>query len=333
VIDNWIDFCLSDLEPAVCAWIYPILGLQEPDPEMTPKAQQHTRALLQHINGALASTGFLCGSQLTLADVSVFSTLVLPFRMVFDDAFLAEFEAFRTWFAGIAERAEVAGVWGKIHRCRVSHPVPEPRQKREKAPAKKPAQPKKKEEGKAKPEPKKKEEEKKAAAPAAAPAKKPQNPLELLPPSPFVMDTWKKLYSNNPVDYSMEEFWKIFDKEGWSLWKLRYDKLEDECTVVYMTNNQVKGFLQRMEAFRKWSFGYMGIYGDEPNLDIKGVFLWRGQEIAQELKDHPQFEYFSPQKLDPDSAETRALVNEYWSKTNEGDMVEGAKHQDGHVWK
>jgi glutathione S-transferase len=30
-IDNWMDFCLTDLDPAVCLWIYPILGLQEPD--------------------------------------------------------------------------------------------------------------------------------------------------------------------------------------------------------------------------------------------------------------------------------------------------------------
>jgi hypothetical protein len=35
-----------------------------------------------------------------------------------------------------------------------------------------------------------------------------------------------------------------------------------------------------MESFRKWSFGYLGIYGDEPDLEIMGMFMWRGQDIA-----------------------------------------------------
>jgi len=30
---------------------------------------------------------------------------------------------------------------------------------------------------------------------------------------------------------------------------------------------------------RKYSIGTMGIYGDEPTLDIKGVWLWRGTGI------------------------------------------------------
>jgi len=25
-IDNWIDLSLTELEPAICSWIYPILG-------------------------------------------------------------------------------------------------------------------------------------------------------------------------------------------------------------------------------------------------------------------------------------------------------------------
>jgi elongation factor 1-gamma len=101
------------------------------------------------------------------------------------------------------------------------------------------------------------------------------------------MDTWKKLYSNNPKDYAMEEFWKMFDKEGWSLWKLHYEKMEGECEKVYMTKNLVGGFQQRMESFRKYSFGYLGIYGEEPNLEIKGVYMWRSKGIPQELVDHP----------------------------------------------
>ena len=31
----------------------------------------------------------------------------------------------------------------------------------------------------------------------------------------------------------------------------------------------------------------MGVYGEEPSLEIKGVFLWRGTEIPQAMADHP----------------------------------------------
>jgi hypothetical protein len=56
---------------------------------------------------------------MTLADVAVFSSLVFPFRMVFDDKFLKGFPKFVDWFTGIAAREEVLASWGKIHRCRV----------------------------------------------------------------------------------------------------------------------------------------------------------------------------------------------------------------------
>lgn len=46
-----------------------------------------------------------------------------------------------------------------------------------------------------------------------------------------------------------------------------------------MTRNLANGFLQRLEHFRKYTIGSWGVYGEEPNLDIKGLFLWRGTEI------------------------------------------------------
>lgn len=41
-----------------------------------------------------------------------------------------------------------------------------------------------------------------------------------------------------------------------------------------------RGFLQRMDPhFRKWAFGVHGVYGEEPDLQIRGAWLWRGLEI------------------------------------------------------
>jgi len=42
----------------------------------------------------------------------------------------------------------------------------------------------------------------------------------------------------------------------------------------------------------------LGVYGEEPNLEIKGVFMWRGTEKAFEITDHPSYEYHFFRKMD-----------------------------------
>lgn len=88
-----------------------------------------------------------------------------------------------------------------------------------------------------------------------------------------------------------------------------------------------------MEAMRKYSFGYLGIYGDEPDLEIVGCFFWRGLAIPQEMIDHPQFEYYKTRQLDSENAEDRALVEDYWCNVAEDTVIEGRKWQNGKCWK
>ena len=56
-----------------------------------------------------------------------------------------------------------------------------------------------------------------------------------------------------------------------SFWKIEYEKYTGEGEKLYMTRNLAAGFLQRLETFRKYSFGTWGVYGDEPNLEIRGI--------------------------------------------------------------
>jgi len=158
--------------------------------------------------------------------------------MVFDAKFMNGFKNIKRWFDSIKGLEEVHSVWGYIFDCRAVHPFPEPRQKKEPVPK---GQPKKA----AKPAAPKKAAPKKEEAKEETPAlpKKPVNPLDLLPETPLILDEWKKLYSNNPVEETLPAFWKMFDKEGWSIWKVDYEKIEGECEKVYMTNNMLNGFL------------------------------------------------------------------------------------------
>ena len=61
----------------------------------------------------------------------------------------------------------------------------------------------------------------------------------------------------------------------------------------------LEGFIQRLEGFKKYSFGRFCMLGEEPSLEIKGVLLIRGSDInVQELKDHPQMEYMQARQMD-----------------------------------
>lgn len=94
--------------------------------------------------------------------------------------------------------------------------------------AKKPAQAKEPAKPKTKDEPKK-ETKKDALKPKAeepdegegAPKPKPKDPLDLLPPCKMILDEWKRLYSNTKSNFrevSIEEFWDMYDPEGYSVW-------------------------------------------------------------------------------------------------------------------
>jgi len=70
-----------------------------------------------------------------------------------------------------------------------------------------------------------------------------------------------------------------------------YQKYEGEGTVDYLTANLMNGFIRNIDHFRKYAFAGYGVYCTSGNYDIKGVWLWRGNEIPEEWKEHQSFEY------------------------------------------
>ncbi len=91
-----------------------------------------------------------------------------------------------------------------------------------------------------------------------------------------------------------------------------------------MTKNLMDGFMQRIEHFRNYTMSRHCVLGEEPSLEIKGLWLWRGTEVPFEMKDHPQFEYYTCTRLDHTNEAHRNLVEEYWigkdDESNVGDM-------------
>jgi elongation factor 1-gamma len=136
-------------------------------------------------------------------------------------------------------------------------------------------------------------EEKKAPKVVAQVAAKPKevavkvkDNVESLPPTPFVIYDYKTFLVNHPDKggVGMDESYKQIDWDGWSYWFFHYEKFGKEGQVLFSTNNLVTGFLSRAEHTSKYTFARHGVFGEEPNLEVMGVWLCRGpKEIPDGL--------------------------------------------------
>lgn len=167
-------------------------------------------------------------------------------------------------------------------------------------------------------EEKKKAAKAKAAAPKAEVVKveKKKDNVESLPPSSFNVYDFKTEFVNSTdkKGAGVDSWYKQLDWEGWSFWHFHYEKYGNEGKLLHVTNNLLTGFLSRADHTTKYCFARMGVFGEEPELDIMGIWLVRGQEIPDGLaKEHPQFEYYKSRKLDPrNKKEDDALVRAYF---------------------
>ncbi|NWX37306.1 EF1G factor, partial [Notiomystis cincta] len=67
--------------------------------------------------------------------------------------------------------------------------------------------------------------------------------LSLCPsvPSPFVLDEFKRKYSNeDTLAVALPHFWEHFDREGWSLWYCQY-RYPEELSQTFMSCNLITG--------------------------------------------------------------------------------------------
>jgi len=125
----------------------------------------------------------------------------------------------------------------------------------------------------------------------AAPKKeaKAKNPLDLLPKSKFDLEEWKRTYSNEDTrPTALNWLWENFDGEGFSFSFCDYNYPEDN-SKAFMCANLVAGWMQRCDPVRKYGMGSMLVFGEDGTapLEISAVWIFRGQEVPQEMKETP----------------------------------------------
>ena len=318
-VRQWMDFASFELGDCAQKIVYPIFGWKPYCKESADEANIRLREFMKALDQQVKGKRYAFGEELTLADIALFRHLKYFFQLVFPKGLREKvFPNVNDWFLRVLNTPETDKVYGKVLLC--NQPVkPYICEKKEEK-----HEDKKKEKKEEKKAEKKEEEEKKEEKP-----KKKQNPLDLLPPSKLELETFKRAFLNNKdKEDAMKKFWEIYDPEGYSLWHLEYQNLPTECKVLFRTSNSKGMFLQKCDALRRYAFATHGVYGVEDDYKIRGLWMFRGKEIPQEMKDNDLYEYITFRKLDHTKEEDRKLVHDYWTKVNETDEVEGRKCAD-----
>nr|APB08586.1 elongation factor 1-gamma [Rhododendron molle] len=310
LIDQWIDFASLEIDANLGNWFRPRMGRAVYLPPAEEAAISALKRALGALNTHLASNTYLVGHSVTLADIIMTMNLYFGFTRLMTKSFTSEFPHVERYFWTMVNQPNFSKILGEVKQTEQVPPVTS---------TKKPSEPKETAKSKPKDEPKK--EAKKAPAKPKeeaveeeeAPKPKPKNPLDLLPPSKMILDDWKRLYSNTKTNFrevAIKGFWDMYDPEGYSLWFCDY-KYNDENTVSFVTLNKVGGFLQRMDLARKYSFGKMLVIGSEPPFKVKGLWLFRGQEVPQFIIDECyDMELYDWKKVDISNEDQKERVNQ-----------------------
>jgi elongation factor 1-gamma len=251
-----------------------VFGWGDMSKETQDYAVKQLKDTLKVANKHLEGKTYLVGSNITLADFELFAIVRFLYTLIIVEEVAKNLLPNVTaWFHNLASNEHLLKTYGRSLICKVPQKAPKIDKPKE--------EPKKKEE----PKPKAEKEAGADGDDDETPKKKKINPLDTLPPSTFVLDDWKREFLNAPDRKAvMDEFWGKYDPTGYSLWWMQYQKLPSEGKILFKTNNSSNIFLQQCDTIRKYTFATHGVYGEEGNYDIRGVWMWRGTDIPQEVK-------------------------------------------------
>jgi len=336
---QWINFADGEILPASCTWVFPCLGIMQYNKQATDRAKEDIKKALKVLNDHLLTRTYLVGERISQADISVCCTLLQLYEHVLEPAFREPYSNVTRWFATLINQPEFKAVIGDFKLCENMAQFDAKKFAEFQSKAKDSGKDSKKGGGEKKEKPQKvKEEKPKKEEPEPEDdlgdfeaAAKPKDPFEKFPKGTLNMDDFKRVYSNEEVTVSIPYFWEKFDKENFSLWYCEY-KFPKELTLVFMSCNLITGMFQRLDKMRKNAFGSVILFGADNSSTISGVWAWRGHELAFDLSPDWQVDYesYSWKKLDPNTEDTKKLVNEYFSWS--GDFG-GKKFNQGKIFK
>jgi len=304
LVDQWVAFVDSDIARYNYLILQLVRGAINPyNKPIHNLFQERLTSALNILERHLAAHTFLASERITLADITLAAELQSALSTTVDAALRGQLPNLLRHFETIVNQPNLASVFGSTSFVeKALQYTPPPKEKKEKAPPA-PAQPK------AEKKPKKEDDDDDDDDKPYEEAPKEKNPLDLLPKSTFNLEDWKRAYSNKVTrgaGGSLEWFYQNFDKEGFSIWRVDF-KYNEELTQTFMSSNQIGGFFNRLEASRKYLFGSVGVLGTTNNSIITGALVARGPEIKPVVEVAPDWESYTYERINLDSAEQKAF--------------------------
>lgn len=317
-IIRWQSFANSDLLPNIAYVFQSLKGDKPYIKKFVDDASGKVDQFVDVFEERLRDHTFLATEDISLADILSATAFTRGFNYLFGTQWRKEHPSIVRWFKTVIASDILKDEFKDFEF--IDQPLKYNPPKKEKK-----EQPKKKEEAK----------EKKAEKPSEpVQEKKPKHPLELLGKPTFVLDEWKRKYSNEDTrPVALPWFWEHYNPEEYSLWKVEY-KYNDELTLTFMSNNLIGGFFNRLTASTKYMFGAMVVYGENNNNGIIGAFMVRGQDNVPAFDVAPDWESYSYTKLDPTNEDDKEFVNNMWA-WDKPVVVNGENKEivDGKVFK
>ena len=330
-IMQWVEFANCEINQCNRNIIYPIFGWEELNKEDYNRDNNKIKEYLKNIEKELEKNEYIIGNQLTLADISLFAKL--RFLMMFH---LPEqmrnklTPKLNKWFEKIMNSKEAIKAYGRTVLCKTpmkpfAGKVNKNKAENEKKEKK---EDKAEEKEKNKKDKNKQQKEKEPYVPGLLELPRfnikeiENNPLDSLSPSKFDLSKFKNEFLNSSdKKSSINNFWTIFDKDGYSIWYIEYNNTSNECITLFRTCVIKGDILEQLKYFKKYCFGVLGAYGGNGNYKIKGCMVWRGNDIPEEIKNINCFKKMSFKKLDCNEQKNKELVEEFWTKIDEKDKV------------
>lgn len=338
-IDQWMYWGESQLLPNVLALVLSSVSIAKVNEENEAQVKAEFLAQLAVLSNVLLDRTFLVGERLSLADISIAFDLFPAYQYVLGEEARSRIANVTRWFLSVMNQPGIKDVLGSEPKLikepakfnendykLIQEKLASTQKLAKQQPTKQDKKAQKKEENK------EEIEEADAADEALASQPKFVDPLAALPAGSFVMDGFKRVYSNeDTATKAIPYFWENFDPENYSIWYGEY-KYPEELKAVFMSCNLITGMFQRLEKLKKHAFASVCLFGADNNSSISGVWIWRGQKLAFEQSPDWQVDYdvYEWKKLDPKSDDHKKLVNEYlmW----EGSFG-GKKFNQGKIFK
>ncbi|KNH08061.1 elongation factor-1 gamma [Perkinsela sp. CCAP 1560/4] len=274
-VDQWLDFVSNEVEPAAKVLIGLHSGFLPKNKEQEEAAWNSLLDVLKALDQQLEVRTFLVGERITLADISLASLLEEFLRVCMNPEKLRELVCLLRYVDTIVNQPNFA----EIIKQRKPKPSEKPKvEKKEKVVEEKPV-----------------ESEADAFAKEESQEKSMKKKLDSLPPSPtFIMDEFKRCYSNNDIrTIAAPFFFDKYDPEGYTCMWSKYKYNDELGPMVFMTSNLVGGMFQRMEALHKYVFGAVLIIGEEKVHEIVGFWIVRGRGMPDLMRVVDDIEHHS----------------------------------------